>query len=125
MRALPPVQKVTAAYLTVTNTGAAEVELVSGSSPIASKIEIHTSRQVDGYMRMEQLPGLTLAPGESASLEPGGTHLMLLGLKRMPTVGEVVKLCLTSAQQEQFCTDATTRKSANDGEDTGGHAHHH
>ncbi|MEP4485912.1 MAG: copper chaperone PCu(A)C [Halioglobus sp.] len=125
VRALPPVQKMTAAYITVTNTGATEVELISGSSPIASTIEIHTSRMVDGYMRMEQLPGLKLAPGESATLEPGGTHLMLLGLKRMPTAGEVVTLCLTSSEQEQFCTDAPTRKSENESGDTDDHAHHH
>ncbi|MEP0201420.1 MAG: copper chaperone PCu(A)C [Halioglobus sp.] len=125
VRALPPVQKMTAAYLTVTNTGATEVELISGSSPIASTIEIHTSRMVDGYMRMEQLPGLKLAPGESTTLEPGGTHLMLLSLNRMPTAGDVVKLCLTSAEQEQFCTEATTRKSSNESGDTDDHAHHH
>jgi len=125
VRALPPVQKMTAGYLSVTNVGKTEVELVGGSSPIASTIEIHTSRMVEGYMRMEQLPGLKIAPGETATLEPGGTHLMLLGLVRMPTPGEVVEICLNSAQQEQFCIDATTRKSANESSDTDDHAHHH
>ena len=126
VRALPPVQKVTAAYLTVTNSGTAAIELVSGSSPIASKVEIHTSRMVEGYMRMEQLPGLKLAPGETVTLEPGGTHLMMLGLNRMPTPGEVVEICLSSTQQEQFCIDATTRKSASDSDnDQDDHAHHH
>ena len=100
---------------------------MSGSSPIASTIEIHTSRMVEGYMRMEQLPGLKLAPGETATLEPGGTHLMLLGLKRMPAPGEIVEICLTSTEQEQFCSDATARKSANDSGDgeKDEHAHHH
>jgi len=127
VRALPPVQKMTAAYLTITNTGTTEVELASGSSPIASTIEIHTSRMVEGYMRMEQLPGLKLAPGETATLEPGGTHLMMLGLKRMPAPGEIVVICLTSTEQEQFCVDATTRKSASDSgdKDKDEHAHHH
>ena len=124
VRALPPVQKVTSAYLTVTNSGTTAIELVGGSSPIASKVEIHTSRMIEGYMRMEQVPGLKLAPGETATLEPGGTHLMLLGLIRMPTPGEVVEICLSSTQQQQFCIDATTRKSANDG-DKNDHAHHH
>lgn len=75
-------------------------------------------------MRMEQVPGLKLAPGETATLEPGGTHLMLLGLIRMPTPGEVVEICLSSTQQQQFCIDATTRKSASDG-DKNDHSHHH
>ena len=124
VRALPPVQKMTAGYLTVTNSGDTAVELVGGSTPVASTIEIHTSREVDGYMRMEQLPGLTVLPGESVTLAPGGTHLMLLGLKRMPTPGEIVQICLSSSEDEQFCVDATTRKSAPDG-DNSDHAHHH
>lgn len=128
IRALPPTQKVTAAYLTLTNPGTSAIELVSGASPIASKIEIHTSRKVEGYMRMEQLPILKLAPGETATLEPGGTHLMLLGLKRMPSPGEIVEICLSSTEQEQFCIEATTRRSANDSghgdKDKDDHAHH-
>jgi copper(I)-binding protein len=72
-------------------------------------IQIHTTREVDGYQRMERLDGLTLAPGESVVLAPGGIHLMLLGLERMPGAGESVRLCLQLADGAEACAEAEVR----------------
>jgi copper(I)-binding protein len=121
VRALPPVQKVTAAYLTISNTGSTAVEVTGGSAELAQRVEIHTSREVDGMMRMEPLPSLTVNPGESVALKPGGHHLMLLGLERMPQPGETVKLCLTLSGAEPSCTMAEVRKEPPED----GHHHHH
>jgi copper(I)-binding protein len=112
VRALPPGQPNTAAYLTVTNTGGAGVTIVGGSADIAETVEIHTTREVDGFQRMEQLYELPLAPGQSSSFSPGGMHLMLLGLEKMPAPGDRVQLCLTLAAGEAVCTSAEVRKSA-------------
>lgn len=121
VRALPPTQPNTAAYLSIENRGASDVEIVAASSPIAERVEFHASREVDGYMRMEQLATLKVAAGQSLQLAPGGTHLMLLGLAAMPRPGEVVQLCLKTANGDEVCTDAPVRKGT--GEDT--HQHHH
>ena len=64
VRALPPFQPNTSAYLTLVNTGEAAVAIVGASSDVAEKVEIHRTREVDGLMRMEQLDGLALAPGD-------------------------------------------------------------
>lgn len=112
VRALPPGQPNTAAYLTVTNPGAATVTIVGASSAISNSAEIHTTREVDGLQRMERLTQLQVPPGGSVSFAPGGTHLMLLGLQRMPAPGEEVKLCLELAPAGEVCTDAPVRKSA-------------
>jgi len=100
VRALPPGQPNTAAYLTATNHGTAAVTIVGGS------------REVDGLQRMEQVAQLALAPGQSLAFAPGGTHLMLMGLAQMPVPGEQVRLCLQLAGGEQVCTLAEVRKSA-------------
>ena len=121
VRALPPTQPNTAAYLTIDNTGADAVEVVAAKSAIADRVEFHTTREVDGYMRMEQLATLKVAPGQSLALAPGGTHLMLLGLSAMPSPGDSVELCLTLATGPEICTDAPVRKDA--GNDS--HQHHH
>ena len=71
VRALPPGQPNTAAYLSVTNTGVRAVTIVGGSADIAETVEIHTTREVDGYQRMEQLDEVPLAPGRAAPLPPG------------------------------------------------------
>ncbi len=122
VRALPPTQANTAAYLELTNTGEAELSVVGGSAALAERLEIHTTREIDGYMRMEQLDKLGLAPGETLRLEPGGTHLMLLGLERMPAVGESVRLCLELSAGAEVCTEAPVLKGKSSGTP---HHHHH
>ena len=112
VRALPPGQPNTAAYLTVTNTGSEGVTILGGSADIAETVEIHTTREVDGYQRMEQLYEVPLAPAQSTAFSPGGMHLMLLGLAKMPAPGDRVQLCLTLAGGEAVCTTAEVRKSA-------------
>ena len=118
VRALPPTQTNTAAYLEITNNGGEAVTVIGGRAELAQKLEIHTTREIDGYMRMKQLEQLDLAPGAVVKLAPGGTHLMLLGLDRMPVSGENVQLCLELAGGAQVCTEAEVRKTA-------GQQHHH
>ena len=122
VRALPPTQSNTAAYLRVTNTGSARQEITGATVELAGRAEIHTSVTVDGYVKMQQLPSLTLAPGESAELAPGGKHLMLLDLERMPAPGESLQLCLITASGEQACAAAPVRKGAPSENDN--HQHH-
>ena len=125
VRALPPAQTRTAAYLTLANPGAAAVSVVGASADLADKVEIHTTREIDGYMRMEQLQGLTVAAGQRVQLAPGGTHLMLLGLARMPAPGDSVRLCLELASGDEVCTMAAVRKTAPGQGEQNPHQHHH
>jgi copper(I)-binding protein len=124
VRALPPFQPSTAAYLTLVNRGEVAIAIVGASSNVADKVELHTTRKVDGLMRMEQLEGLAVAPGERVILAPGGTHLMLLGLAYMPVPGDDVQLCLQLAAGGEVCTTAEVRAggAALDAPD---HSHHH
>ena len=76
---------------------------------------------MDGYQRMEQLQQLELAPGQRLELAPGGTHLMLLGLQRMPAEGEQVQLCLLVAGGKETCFSAEVRRDGGQSS----HEHHH
>ena len=120
VRALPPGQPTTAAYLTLVNKGTQAVEITGASVKGAGRVEVHTSREVDGLVRMEQLATLKVEAGEQLALAPGGTHLMLFELERMPSPGETVQLCLALRDAQPVCTPADVRKSA----DEGGHHHH-
>jgi copper(I)-binding protein len=124
VRALPPTQNVTSAYLSVTNPGSAPVTITGGTADLAGEVQIHTTRDVDGYMRMERLQQIELPPGGSARLEPGGVHLMLMQLQRMPAVGEQLRLCLTLSSGQSACTEAAVKKSAAAGSHHH-HEHHH
>ncbi len=121
VRALPPGQPNTAAYVLVTNTGDAAVEIVGGSASIAGTVEMHTTVEVEGYQRMQRLTDVQIAPGQAMAFAPGGAHLMLLELKQVPAPGDTVQLCLQLADGQQVCTTADVRKSAGDEQS---HEHH-
>jgi len=111
VRAMPPFQPNSAAYLTLINHRDTAIAIVGARSSVAKKTELHTTRKVDGLMRMEQLEGLAVAPGERAELTPGGNHLMLLGLAFRPVPGDDITLCLQLSSDEEVCTLAEVRRS--------------
>ncbi|MGB0751209.1 MAG: copper chaperone PCu(A)C [Gammaproteobacteria bacterium] len=80
-RALPPVAKVGAAYLTLTNRSGTTVTISKVSSSIAKEAQVHDHIMEDGVMKMTQLTDLSLDAGESVEMKPHGKHLMLFGLK--------------------------------------------
>lgn len=81
-RATPGKAQTGAGYVTVTNNGGAADRLTGGESPAANSVEIHTMSMDNGVMRMRALPdGVAIGPGETVVLEPGGMHLMFMGLK--------------------------------------------
>jgi copper(I)-binding protein len=94
-RASPGNVRTGAGYLVISNTGDAPDTLIGGSTPIARTVEIHDMTMTDGVMRMFQLEdGLTVAPGGTAMLEPGGRHVMLIGLTEKMIEGETVAITL-------------------------------
>ena len=114
VRAMPPFHPNSAGYLTVINNRETAIAIVGASSNVSEETELHTTRKIDGLMRMEQLDGLAVAPGEWAELAPGGTHLMLLGLAYRLVPGDDVVLCLQLISEEEICTPAEVRKSENE-----------
>lgn len=94
-RETPPLGKVGAAYLTLTNTGKSADRFLGGSTPAAAELQIHEVLNTDGVMRMRQLEqGLALPPGQTVKAAPGGIHLMLMGLKRPLKAGATVPVTL-------------------------------
>ncbi len=83
-----------AAYFRVTNHGKAADRLVAAASPAARRAELHTHIKEGGVMRMRKVAGVDLAPGASAAFEPGGHHVMLMGLKAPLKLGARFPLTL-------------------------------
>lgn len=92
---IPP-QKMTAAYLAVHNRGAATA-LISASTPVAEVAEIHVMTTDGNIMRMKKIDRLPIPRDGSATLQPGGNHLMLIGLRRDLAPGDSLALTLTFA----------------------------
>ncbi|WP_019995496.1 copper chaperone PCu(A)C [Aureimonas ureilytica] len=94
-RATPPGARTGAGYFVLTNTGSADDKLVSASSPAAEKVEVHEMSIQDGIMNMRRVDELTIPAGGTASLSPGGYHLMLMGLKAPFKEGQMIPVTLT------------------------------
>ncbi len=125
VRAMPPSQPNTAAYMTLRNTGESAVKLLGATTQPQSTVEIHTSAEVDGMMRMERLMSVSLAPGERVEFAPGGRHFMVLGLEKMPAPGESLKLCLQFDTGVPTCTLAEVRRLAPSADDDMHENHQH
>jgi copper(I)-binding protein len=94
-RATPAGAKVAGGYLTIENKGSAPDRLVSGAGGVAGKVEIHEMAMNNGVMTMRPLDkGLTIEPGKTVKLAPGGYHLMLMDLKGPLKQGEKVPVTL-------------------------------
>ena len=95
-RATPKGASVAAGYMKITNNGSAPDRLVSGSSDVASKFEVHEMTMENGVAKMRPVKGgLEIKPGESVELKPGSFHVMFVGLKKPLSAGEHFKATLT------------------------------
>jgi copper(I)-binding protein len=85
----------TGAFATIENHTDHDVTLVGGSAEIASMVEVHEVIMMDGEMKMQAKEGgILIKAGESVTLEPGGLHVMLMGLKEAILEGDEVTLTL-------------------------------
>jgi copper(I)-binding protein len=78
IRAPAPGLGVAAGYLDIVNSSAAPIALTGATSPAADSVEIHTESHDGDMMQMRRIDALTIPSGQTVSLAPGGTHLMLL-----------------------------------------------
>jgi hypothetical protein len=90
----PPIASVGAVYFSITNNGRKADRLMAVSSPIAGKAEIHESRLVQGTVEMRPVAWVDCPPGATVKIEPGGLHVMLLGLTHPLAAGMQFPLLL-------------------------------
>src|SRR6202171_2709360 len=94
-RATPGGAKVAGGYLTIENKGTVADRLIGGSADIADKVQVHEMATSNGVMTMRPLDsGLTIEPGKTVKLAPGGYHLMLFDLKTPLKQGDKVPVTL-------------------------------
>lgn len=86
--AMPPGSMMFAAYFTVSNTGTEPRELLGVESTSFKGAHLHHTKMKDGISSMMSMDSIVIEPGETLTLEPGGTHVMLM----KPVKDSVVKL---------------------------------
>lgn len=96
-----------AAYFVLKNSGDAEDRLLSASASVANKVELHTHLKDGEVMRMRQVDDIAIPAGGSAALQPGGMHVMLMGLKAPLEQGSSFPLTLVFEKAGSVTIDVT------------------
>jgi len=105
-RPAPLVGGTGAVYFLLHNGGDTPVTLLGGDSSASAAVEIHTTINDEGVMKMRQLTdGVDLGPDESIQLVPGGMHIMLVDLAAPLAEGDTFTLTLHFDGADDFTLD--------------------
>lgn len=84
-----------AAYLVLTNHTDKEVVLKEAAAPVAASTMIHENIMENGVMKMRMAEGgLKIPAGKSVAMQPGGYHIMFMGMKQVLKKGQRFPLTL-------------------------------
>lgn len=105
----PPVNS--AAYFVLTNPTGEVDALVAVETEVADTAEIHSVTMDEGVMRMRPVDSVAVPAAGEVVLEPGGYHIMLIGLRRPLAEGDSVALRLRLRSGEVIDVTAPVLRS--------------
>lgn len=111
-RATLPGQASSTAYFTIRDKGGAD-RLLSVSSD-AANASLHSTSMEGGVMRMRPLPSLEIHANSTVRFEPGGNHVMLIGLKSPLKPGSAIPLDLKFQKSGVHHVDSAVRAVTGD-----------
>ncbi|MGE3957233.1 MAG: copper chaperone PCu(A)C [Vicinamibacterales bacterium] len=100
----------TAVFVVLENRTPEKRQLVSATSTVADRVELHTMSTENGMMRMMPVKAIDVPANGKAELRPGSFHIMLFGLKERPASGASVDLTLTFDNGQTVPIKAVVRK---------------
>ncbi|MGA0816670.1 MAG: copper chaperone PCu(A)C [Burkholderiaceae bacterium] len=117
------------AFIEVENRGKRVERLLSVSFPktVSERGELHTMKHENGKMIMREVPKFEIPAGGKLKLQPGGDHLMLIGIKEPLKPGSTVKATLQFENAGKVEVDLTVKargdikKHGHDESHHGGH----
>lgn len=94
-----------AVFLTIENKGSAD-KLISASSSLSNRIELHTHTMDDGVMKMRPVESIEVPANSVAELKSGGYHIMMFDVETLPELGSKIPLSLTFEKAGEVQTEA-------------------
>ncbi|MBT5187520.1 MAG: copper chaperone PCu(A)C [Kordiimonadaceae bacterium] len=95
------------AYFLIENKGNEDDKLISLSSSISPRVEMHEHTMKDGVMKMSKVEAIEVSAGGSTELKPGGYHIMLFDTANKYGVGDEIDLKLNF--EKSGTIDATVK----------------
>ncbi len=110
IRALPPGMQMTAGFGVLKNETAQAIDFTGFSSSAFRSVSLHETVVEDGVSKMQEVESLTLAPGETVELAPGGYHLMLMAPRASISPGRNIPVEMTAADGRTFTFEVPVEK---------------
>ncbi len=110
-RPSPMTQGNGAVYMTLMNSNEQDDVLLSVETDAAEVVELHETTMDGDIMKMSPIPNVKIPAGGSASLEPGGKHVMLINLKQELKTGEKISLTLNFENAGPMKVEAEIRET--------------
>ncbi|MCU7837726.1 MAG: copper chaperone PCu(A)C [gamma proteobacterium symbiont of Taylorina sp.] len=110
VRAVPPGQTVSASFMQLKNSSDKQHAIVNVKSTISKVVELHTHTHENGMMMMRQVEKMEIPANGETVLQPGGLHIMLIGLHNELTLDQKVSLTLEFEDGSSKTIEAPVRK---------------
>lgn len=125
-RATAPGLETGGAYFHLTNTGSRGDRLVGVRTDRSPRVELHQTIEEGGNARMIHTPEVRIPAGGELIFEPGGRHVMLMGLETPLQEGERYEIVLELERGGDLPIDVEVRApTAMDAGHDHGHDHDH
>ncbi|MCB5178021.1 copper chaperone PCu(A)C [Streptomyces antimicrobicus] len=82
----PVNDKMAGGFMVIKNGSATADKLTGVTSPLSDDVQIHETKD----QKMQQVPSMDVPANGELKLERGGNHVMFMGLKSQPKVGEKI-----------------------------------
>jgi len=99
-----------AVFMRVVNGGNEADQLVGGESPVVGAVEVHKTTMEEGVVKMEHIPGLEIPAKGEVSLEPGGYHVMLIGVNQALRPGDTLPITLNFEKSGEMQLEVQVRE---------------
>ena len=83
-----------AVYFVIHNHSSQADELIGVTSDVATAVEMHESQMSGDVMQMHPIQSVRLEPDAEVTFEPGGFHVMLVGMEKELKVGDQIEIIL-------------------------------
>lgn len=120
---LPSAQSA-AGYMAISNDGDEPERLMGVVTPFAEASMMHTTiLGDDGVARMRPMPDLIIPAGETILMEPGGIHVMMMGLTGTADAGDMIPATLYFENAGQIQIEFMVDPANGDEMDHSQHSH--
>ncbi|MFF2191486.1 copper chaperone PCu(A)C [Streptomyces sp. NPDC058157] len=82
----PVNDKMAGAFMVIKNDSKTADKLLGVTSPLSDDLQVHETKD----QKMQQVQSMDVPAGGELNLERGGNHIMFMGLKNKPNVGDKV-----------------------------------